>query len=78
MTHGLLTRAVIPLIRRSDLVLTIRDLNPVVQVEGQPFILLTQELLTLPKSLLRRSVCSLSFHRDEITAALDVLFGTGR
>jgi hypothetical protein len=78
MTHGLKGRVVIPLIRRAELRRNIRDLNPIVDVPHEPYLLLTQELLTLPAAPLRSEIASLAAYQDEITTALDVLFGAGR
>ena len=49
-------------------------LNPRVDVEGQPFVLLAQELVTVRKSVLGKAHGSLAAERDKIIAALDVLF----
>ena len=66
------TRVVIPLLP-ADVGGTIRDLNPVVDIDGRPFVVMTQELSAVPLTLLRRSVGSLDAWRNEIVRALDVL-----
>jgi toxin CcdB len=49
-------------------------LNPRVQVEEKPFTLMAQEIVTVRKSVLGTTRGSLADHRDEIIAALDLLF----
>jgi|SRR5713226_8660312 len=49
-------------------------LNPRVEVEGQPFVLVAQELVTVRKSALGNTRGSIAGERDAIIAALDLLF----
>jgi toxin CcdB len=49
-------------------------LNPRVTVDGEPFALITQEIVAVRKSTLGRSRGSLAAERDKIIAALDLLF----
>jgi toxin CcdB len=49
-------------------------LNPRVDVEGQPFVLIAQELVTVRKSALGNARASIAGERGSIIAALDVLF----
>jgi toxin CcdB len=49
-------------------------LNPAVEVEGQPFVLVAQELVTVRKSVLGTARGSVAGERDGIIAALDLLF----
>ena len=49
-------------------------LNPRVTVDGAPFALIAQEIVTVHKSALKDSVGSLAAERDKIIAALDLLF----
>lgn len=49
-------------------------LNPRLDVENEPFVLIAQELVTIRKSALGPSCASLAAERDRIIAALDVLF----
>ena len=68
----LATRVVIPLLPR-DRAEAVRDLNPVVRVDEEDYVVMTQELSAVPRVILRRKVGSLAGWRDEITRALDVL-----
>lgn len=72
LLDALSTRVVIPLLP-ADTGRAIRDLNPVVDIDGRPFVVMTQELSAVPRTLLNRSVGSLDAWRDEIVRALDVL-----
>jgi toxin CcdB len=49
-------------------------LNPQVEVEGQPFVIVAQELVTVRKNLLGNPCASVAGARDAIIAALDLLF----
>jgi toxin CcdB len=49
-------------------------LNPRVQVEDKAFTVVAQEIVTVRKSVLGTTRGSLADHRDEIIAALDLLF----
>jgi toxin CcdB len=49
-------------------------LNPRVEVDGQPFVLVAQELVTVRKSVLGSPRGSVAGSRDAVIAALDLLF----
>ena len=49
-------------------------LNPQVTVEGAAYVIVTQELVTLRKSVLGKPSGSVAEHHDAIMRALDVLF----
>ncbi|HLH94300.1 MAG TPA: CcdB family protein [Xanthobacteraceae bacterium] len=49
-------------------------LNPQVEIEGQSYVLVAQELVTVRKSLLGNPCGSVAAARDVIIAALDLLF----
>jgi toxin CcdB len=72
LLDSLATCVVVPLLRREAAPL-VRDLNPVVRVDDEDYVVMTQQLAAVPRSALRRKVGSLSDRRDDITRALDVL-----
>ena len=72
LLESLATRVVIPLLPR-DRTEAIRDLNPVVRVDDEDYVVMTQELSAVPRFSLRRKAGSLAGRRDELTRALDVL-----
>ncbi|MDP2409419.1 MAG: CcdB family protein [Pseudolabrys sp.] len=49
-------------------------LNPRVEIDGAPFVLMTQELVTVRKSVLGQPHGSIAGERAAIIAALDLLF----
>ena len=49
-------------------------LNPRVVVDGEPFAVIAQEIVTVRKSILGNPLGSLAAERDRIIAALDLLF----
>jgi toxin CcdB len=70
--ESLATRVVIPLLQHEG-AKVVRDLNPMVRIDDADYVLMTQELAAVPRSILRRKIGSLSDRRDDITRALDVL-----
>ena len=52
----------------------IGTLNPVIPVDGEPHIIVFQELAAFPASELRDAVASLRARRGELIAAIDLLF----
>ena len=69
---SLATRVVVPLLPRGAAE-AIRELNPVVQIDDQDYVVMTQELSAVRRSQLRHRIGSLAEQRDAITRALDVL-----
>lgn len=51
----------------------LKDLNPVIDILGEPHVLLTQAIVAIPARELKRPVASLRDHQDAITRALDLL-----
>jgi toxin CcdB len=49
-------------------------LNPRVTVDGVDYVVVTQELVTIRKSLLGEPAGSIAEHRDAVIGALDMLF----
>jgi toxin CcdB len=49
-------------------------LNPRVEIDGQPYVLLAQELVTVRKSVLGIPHASIAGAREAVIAALDMLF----
>ena len=68
------TRVVVPLARlTASRKKPIRDLTPVLDIEGSSYLLLVPQLAGIPKNELGAPVISVVTHRDEIIAALDFL-----
>lgn len=71
----LITRVVIPL-ARPELVgnKSAKYLNPIVEIHGEKFVLLTQELAAVSARNLSTPVVSLRDKQAEIIRALDIIF----
>lgn len=67
------TRTVVPLIPIGVAPPAIRDLNPVLEIEGVPHIMLTQAIVAIPAHELRLPIISLRDKAEVIVRALDVL-----
>lgn len=67
------TRTVVPLLPQDRAPPPIKELNPVFAVEGEPHVMLTQAIASIPAKEIKRSVASLDSHHDSITRALDAL-----
>ena len=73
LLSGLTATVVAPLVRRRDLIGAQR-LNPLVTIAGEEFWLATHELFALDRRKLRSKVMSLAACRDDVIAAIDMLF----
>jgi toxin CcdB len=75
LLHTLPGCVVVPLAVPESLeTLPILRLNPKLNVDGASLVMLTQELATVSRRLLKSPVANLSSQREEILAALDFLF----
>ncbi len=70
----LATRVVAPLILAEEMGLAAKYLNPQFKIKGVAVVMSTAELAGIPNRLLGDKVASLKSKRDEIIAALDLLF----
>lgn len=70
----LATRVVVPLVLEEDMGLAAKHLNPQFKIKGTSVVMSTAELAGVPNRLLGDKVASLKNKRDEIIAALDLLF----
>jgi toxin CcdB len=74
LLESLVTRMVVPLLRASEMSKPAKGLNPKFEVEGTTVIMSTAELAGVPVRILGERVTSLKRRRQEIMAALDLLF----
>jgi toxin CcdB len=73
LTHNLETMVVAPL--EPAVAGTFADrLNPVVAIDGKEFVVITQEIVTVRKSVLGATRGSIAAERNAIVTALDLLF----
>ncbi len=70
----LATRVVVPLVAAEEMGLAAKHLNPQFKIKGEPVVMSTAELAGIPIRSLGDKVASLKNRRDEIIAALDLLF----
>lgn len=70
----LATRVVVPLVLEEEMGLAAKYLNPLFKVKGVTVIMSTAELAGISNRSLGDKVVSLKNKRDEIIAALDLLF----
>lgn len=70
----LATRVVVPLVVSEEMVLAAKHLNPQFKIKGIAVVMSTAELAGVPNRALGDKVTSLKHKRDEIVAALDMLF----
>ncbi len=68
------TRIVIPLIINAAAPIPAKRLNPIFEIEGEKYALVTQFVSAIPVSLLKNPVTNLSASHDEIVSALDMTF----
>ncbi|MGV0035664.1 MAG: CcdB family protein [Candidatus Azotimanducaceae bacterium WSBS_2022_MAG_OTU7] len=74
LISGLNTRVVVPLLQRTEAPIPAQRLNPVLEVDNVEVIMATQFLAAVPETELKASVGNLDGARNEISAALDMLF----
>ena len=70
----LATRVVVPLVLAEEMGLAAKQLNPQFKVKGEAVVMSTAELAGIPNRSLGDKVASLKSKRDEIIAALGLLF----
>jgi toxin CcdB len=74
LLSDLQTRVVVPLAKLTALrKKPIRDLTPVVEIDGGKYLLLIPQLAGISMSELGQPVGTIAGHRDEVVAALDFL-----
>jgi len=75
LLHSLPSVTVIPLAQIAAIEqMPILRLNPTFQIGHKTVVALTQDIASIPRRLLKKPVTNLSPQRDEILAALDLLF----
>jgi toxin CcdB len=74
LLEGLATRVVIPLFPKSAAPrLPMRTLNPVLSFNGGDFVLMTQNMASIPAAQLGPALGTLAAERDQIIRAIDAL-----
>lgn len=70
----LATRVVVPLVLATEMGRAAKTLNPQFEIEGVAVIMSTPEIAGVPRRVLGDKIASLQHRREEIIAALDLLF----
>lgn len=68
------TRVVAPLVRATEMGKVAKTLNPQFEIEGISVVMSTPEIAGVPRRVLGEKIASLQHRREEIIAALDLLF----
>ncbi|MFA7668887.1 MAG: CcdB family protein [Burkholderiaceae bacterium] len=68
------TRAAVPLLPLNQAPKPAKTLNPVFDIAGEPHVMVTQYLASVPERELQTPTCSLQHQHDDIVAAVDFLF----
>jgi toxin CcdB len=71
---ALATHVVVPLVLAEEMKLSVNQLNPQFKIKGVTVVMSTAELAGVPIRAYGEKVMSLKNKRDEIIAALDLLF----
>jgi toxin CcdB len=70
----LATRVVAPLVLATEMGKAAQTLNPQFEIEGVAVVMSTPEIAGVPRRALGEKITSLQHRREEIIAALDLLF----
>lgn len=73
LLSGLNTRIVVPLLPVSIAPEPAKRLNPVFQIGGAPYVMVTQFLSAVPQTMLKAATGSLAQEAQSVTAAIDML-----
>lgn len=74
LVSDLNTRIIVPLLPANTAPKPARRLNPIFEIKGKSYVCVPQFLSAIPVSQLSNVVSNLSVNRDDITAALDMVF----
>lgn len=66
-------RVVVPLFAPDEVPVPIARLHPLLEVEGQTFVMATHQIASVPVRLLGKAIGSVREDQDRIAAALDML-----
>ncbi len=70
---NLATRVVIPLMRLHQAPTPVKELNPVFDIAGDDYVLVTQAIASVPAKEPKKPIASLDGRHDAITRALEIL-----
>ncbi|MGE0666433.1 MAG: CcdB family protein [Sphingomonadales bacterium] len=67
------SRIVLPLQRTADVRRPLKHLNPIIELNGERFVVVTQDLFNTPIKGLGEKVGSLESHSDQLIRAIDFI-----
>lgn len=73
LLEGLNTRVVVPLMQLERAPKAAERLNPVFEIGGKKYVMVTQFLSSVPLSILQNPMENIPVNHDEIVAAIDML-----
>jgi len=74
LLSGLETRLAIPLVLSSEIAgKTIKNLNPIIEIDQNLYIVLTQQMAAIPKSVLGEELEEINIDRNQILSSIDFL-----
>ncbi len=73
LLDALNTRMVVPLIAAGKAPVPAKRLNPVFMIDGKEYVMVTQFMAAVPRSILREPVANLNDRFEEVTTAIDML-----
>ena len=68
------TRIVVPLMPKAKAPRPAKRLNPIFDIGGTPYVMVTQFMAAVPISMLKTAHSTLAHQTDEITNAVDMVF----
>lgn len=71
---GLNTRIVVPLMPAAKAPKPAKRLNPVIDINGEAHVMVTQFMAAVPASMLKTATANLDENAEDITNALDMAF----
>ena len=71
---GLNTRIVVPMMSVNKAPKAAKRLNPVIDINGQAHVMVTQFIAAVPASMLKTAAANLDENAEDITNALDMAF----
>lgn len=74
LLSGLNTRVVVPLMTMSEAPKAAKYLNPILELNKESLVMVTQFIAAVPESELKHPVGNLSAYHHDINAALDMIF----
>ncbi len=73
LLEGLNTRVVVPLLPMTKAPIPAKRLNPIFHINNVDYVMITQFLSAVPRSILKNQIRNIDDKSDEVTIAVDML-----